>query len=134
LWKRAASKWLYVVPWGIRENLCWVKEHYGNPPVYITENGFSDSTGTLDDQDRIDYYRGYIDEVLKAIDLDGCDVRGYMAWSLTDNFEWARGYTERFGLHHVDFKDPQRRRTPKASAKYYAKVVKDNGFPADTKL
>jgi len=58
--------WLYVVPWGIRRTLCWLKERYGNPPVYITENGFSDSTGTLDDHDRIDYLRRYINEVLKG--------------------------------------------------------------------
>jgi lactase-phlorizin hydrolase len=133
-WKCAASKWLYSVPWGIRRTLCWVKDHYGNPPVYITENGFSDSTGTLDDQDRIDYYRQYINEVLKAISLDGCDVRGYMAWSLMDNFEWARGYSEHFGLHQVDFSNPLRPRTPKASAKYYAEVVHANGFPSGTKL
>ena len=53
---------------------------------------------------------------------------GYTMWSLLDNFEWAAGYTERFGIHHVDFNDPERKRTPKASASYYAKVIKDNGF------
>lgn len=62
----AASPWLYVVPWGIRRTLCWVKDRYGNPPVYITENGFSDSTENIDDHDRIDYLRRYINEVLKG--------------------------------------------------------------------
>ena len=55
-------------------------------------------------------------------------MRGYTAWSLLDNFEWARGYTERFGLHYVNFSDPARPRTPKASARWYKQVIKDNGF------
>ena len=66
--------------------------------------------------------------MLSAIRLDGCDVRGYTAWSLLDNFEWAMGYSERFGLHYVDYDDPKRPRTPKASARCYAKIIKDNGF------
>jgi len=65
----AASLWLYIVPWGLRRALCWVKDHYGNPPVYVTENGFSDSSGTLDDHDRVDYLRRYINELLKGDSL-----------------------------------------------------------------
>jgi lactase-phlorizin hydrolase len=128
-WKRGASDWLYVVPWGLRGIINWVKYNYGNPPIYITENGTSDNSGTLDDQHRVDYYRSHINEVLKAIRLDDCNVIGYTAWSLIDNFEWAMGYSERFGLHHVDYTDPERKRTPKASAAFYSKVIKDNGFP-----
>ena len=52
----------------------------------------------------------------------------YTAWSLLDNFEWAAGYTEKFGLHYVDFNDPERPRTPKDSAGYYAQLIRDNGF------
>jgi len=63
---RASSPWLNVVPWGMRGSLCWLKERYSNPPVYITENGFSDNTGTTDDHDRVDYLRCYINEVLKG--------------------------------------------------------------------
>ena len=61
-----ASDWLYHVPWGLRRILNWIKDHYGNPPVYITENGTSDDSGILNDQHRIDYYREYINQVLKG--------------------------------------------------------------------
>ena len=65
---------------------------------------------------------------VSAIKLDGVDVRGYTAWSLVDNFEWARGYSEKFGLHSVNFSDPSRPRTPKASAWWYTYLIKINGF------
>jgi len=68
---RAASDWLYVVPWGMRRTLCWLKQRYSNPVVYVTENGFSDSAGTTDDHDRIDYLRRYINEVLKGWSTNG---------------------------------------------------------------
>lgn len=63
---RAASKWLYVVPFGIRRVIAWTRDHYGNIPIYVTENGYSDSTGTLEDDDRIDYYKHYINQVLQG--------------------------------------------------------------------
>jgi len=129
-WTRTGSAWLYIVPWGLRRLLCWIKKTYKNPPIIITENGCSDRRNDKDDQERVNYYRRYIDEVLKAVKLDGVDVKGYTAWSLIDNFEWANGYSERFGLHFVDFSDPKRPRTPKSSAKFYSEVIKNNGFQA----
>lgn len=63
--RRAASEWLYVVPWGLRKLLNWIRTTYNNPVVYITENGFSDH-GQLDDSDRIDYYKQYIAEAQKG--------------------------------------------------------------------
>ncbi|XP_021358662.1 lactase-phlorizin hydrolase-like, partial [Mizuhopecten yessoensis] len=127
-WLGSGSSWLKVTPFGIRRMLNWIKDHYGDVPVFITENGISDRNGSLSDDHRIFYYKHYINEVLKAIRLDHVDVRGYTAWSLMDNFEWSRGYSERFGLHYVNFTDPARPRTPKASAHYYRHIIQNNGF------
>lgn len=80
------------------------------------------------------YYKHYINQVLKAIIVDGITVKGYYAWSLMDNFEWAMGYTEKFGLHRVDMSDPERRRTPKESARFYSRLVKENGFVEDQNI
>lgn len=63
--------------------------------------------------------------------LEGCDVIGYFVWTLMDNFEWIHGYSLKFGLYHVDFTDPKRQRTPKASSRYYRKLIEDNGFLRD---
>lgn len=121
-WPGSASSWLKVVPWGINKMLVWIKDHYNNPPVLITENGFSDY-GQLDDYDRANYYKQYLYEILKAIHEGGCNVIGYTAWSLMDNFEWMAGYTQRFGMHYVDFNDPNRPRTRKLSSYVYNNIV-----------
>ncbi|CAH1230913.1 LCT [Branchiostoma lanceolatum] len=131
-WPRAQSDWLFAVPWGLRRMLKYIKENFGDPEVFITENGWSDGDvqpPIMEDTGRICYYMTYIDEALKAIEEDGVKVRGYTAWSLLDNFEWAKGYTERFGLHYVNFTDPNRPRTPKQSAKFYSDIIANNGFP-----
>ena len=65
---------------------------------------------------------------ITALRLDGCDIRGYTVWSLLDNFEWMMGTTEHFGLHYVNFSDPERPRTPKASAAFYRSIIEANGF------
>ncbi|MEV0593923.1 GH1 family beta-glucosidase [Nonomuraea cavernae] len=107
-----------VVPDGLRELLTGLRERYGAalPPVYVTENGCSQpdelTPAGVDDQARIAYLDGHIDAVGRARQ-EGVDVRGYFVWSLLDNFEWAEGYHQRFGLVHVDF--ATQRRTPKAS-------------------
>ncbi|CAG7834789.1 unnamed protein product [Allacma fusca] len=119
-----------VVPWGFRKILNWIKNTYGNPPLYVTENGYADDgTVGLNDQGRIRFYTKYTNEMLKAVNIDGCNVKSYTAWSLMDNFEWTNGYTHRFGLHWVNFTDPQRQRLPKASVATLRKIIQDNGFP-----
>ncbi|XP_053185093.1 lactase/phlorizin hydrolase-like [Scomber japonicus] len=119
-----------AVAWGLRRLLNWIKEEYGNPEIFITENGVAtDSKTTWDDSARMFYYKTYIDEALKASELDGVKVKGYIATSLMDSFEWLNGYKVGFGLHHVDFTNTNRPRTPKYSAHFYYQVIKDNGFP-----
>lgn len=121
-WPGAASSWLKVVPEGFRHMLNKIRREYNNPVVYVTENGYSDRDG-LNDYGRMNYYHSYIEQLLLAI-KDGCKVKGYAFWSLLDNFEWEKGYTERFGIIHVDFNDPNRKRELKNSAKWFKNVLR----------
>ncbi|HYL21382.1 MAG TPA: GH1 family beta-glucosidase [Gemmatimonadales bacterium] len=123
--------WEVYAP-GLAETLTWVRDlrGVGDLPLYVTENGaaFPDppqsKNGAMDDPLRVDYYRGHLRGALDAI-RRGVNLRGYFAWSLLDNYEWSHGYSKRFGIVHVDF--ATQRRTPKASALFYADVVRTNG-------
>ncbi|KAM7396789.1 hypothetical protein PAMP_019801 [Pampus punctatissimus] len=129
-WPDPGSEWLYSVPWGFRRLLNFVKTQYGNPMIYVTENGVSEKmlcTELCDDW-RIQYFKDYINEMLKAI-KDGVNVKGYTAWSLLDKFEWDEGYSERFGLYYVDFRNKNKPRYPKASVQFYKRIISSNGFP-----
>ncbi|KAF0041054.1 hypothetical protein F2P81_006952 [Scophthalmus maximus] len=129
-WPDPGSEWLYSVPWGFRRLLNFVKTQYGNPVIYVTENGVSEKmlcTELCDDW-RIQYYKDYTNEMLKAI-KDGVNVKGYTAWSLLDKFEWDEGYSERFGLYYVDFRNKNKPRYPKASVQFYKRIISSNGFP-----
>jgi beta-glucosidase len=123
-----------VFPQGLTDTLLWIKNRYGNPPVYITENGaaFPDPpsvTGpVLEDPLRVEYLRTHLLAVHEAI-RQGADIRGYLAWSLFDNLEWAHGFTKRFGLVHVDYQTLKR--TPKASAQFFSRVIASNGAALD---
>jgi beta-glucosidase len=88
-----------------------VSNEYTKIPLYVTENGMAEVEGD-DDPRRVKYYDEHLKAVLAAREA-GADVRGYFAWSLLDNYEWAEGYNKRFGLVHVDYETQQR--TPKAS-------------------
>jgi beta-glucosidase len=110
-----------VVPEGLTETLLSLRDRYGEalPEIAITENGCSyedvpGADGVVDDQERIAYYEAHLDAMEQAR-AAGVAVGGYFAWSLMDNFEWAEGYSKRFGLVHVDF--ATQKRTPKSS--YY---------------
>ena len=119
-----------VVPDGLRDLLVSLRREYGDalPPVFVTENGCAyndgpDAEGRVSDQRRIDYLDAHLRAVGEAVEA-GVDVRGYFTWSLIDNFEWAEGYTQRFGLVHVDY--ATQRRTPKDSYLWYAETVAEN--------
>ncbi|WP_433433560.1 GH1 family beta-glucosidase [Nonomuraea sp. CA-141351] len=111
-----------VVPDGLRELLTGLKTRYGTalPPILITENGCS-TEDTVQDDARIDFLDGHIGAMRQAM-AEGVDVRGYFVWSLLDNFEWAEGYHQRFGLVRVDFET--QRRTPKASYRWLRDLLK----------
>uniref|UniRef100_A0A8C5MFH7 Lactase like n=1 Tax=Leptobrachium leishanense TaxID=445787 RepID=A0A8C5MFH7_9ANUR len=129
-WPEPESKWVYSVPWGFRRLLNFVKTQYGNPLVFVTENGLSEKMhcAQLCDEWRIQYLKGYINEVLKAM-KDGVNIQGYTAWSLMDKFEWDEGFSERFGLYYVEFRNKNKPRYPKASVQFYKKVIGASGFP-----
>uniref|UniRef100_A0A1Q3FP67 Putative beta-glucosidase lactase phlorizinhydrolase n=1 Tax=Culex tarsalis TaxID=7177 RepID=A0A1Q3FP67_CULTA len=130
-WKRAKSTWLYVVPEGLRGVLNWFRTEYRNPPVVITENGYSDD-GQLEDHGRVDFYKSHLTQLLAAVREDGCRVAGFTAWSIVDNFEWLQGYSEKFGLYHVNFSSPARERTPKLSSKLFRELIQTRVVPAAT--
>jgi beta-glucosidase len=120
-----AMNWEIDAP-GLVEVLCRVATEYPSLPLYITENGaaFADepgSDGTVDDPDRVAYLAEHVAACRRAVQL-GVPLRGYFAWSLLDNFEWAWGYSRRFGLVHVDY--ASQRRTPKSSAYWYRDVYR----------
>jgi beta-glucosidase len=125
-----ASSWLYIGP----EALYWGPRHVAKiwkaKEIYITENGCSSSDvpakdGIVYDTDRVMYLRNYLSQLQRAT-AEGVPVRGYFVWSLLDNFEWADGYGNRFGIHYVDY--ATQKRTPKLSAAFYKAVIAKNGI------
>lgn len=123
-----------VQPDGLRRLLVRLQREYTGPagiPIYITENGAAyddepDAAGFVNDEDRRNFFEQHL-RALHAAIAEGVDVRGYFAWSLLDNFEWAFGYHQRFGLVRVEY-DTQRR-IPKASGLWYARVAASNALP-----
>ena len=125
---RSSCPWLNIMPqvmyWGTR----LPAEIYGVKAIYITESGCGYDVeevvnGEVLDLHRRDLVRNYLHELRRAI-VDGVPVKGYFLWSFMDNYEWQDGYTRRFGIVHCDFKT--QKRTPKLSAKWYAKVIAEN--------
>ncbi|XP_036453605.1 cytosolic beta-glucosidase [Colossoma macropomum] len=123
-WPICGLSWLAVVPERLRKLLNYIKETYNNPDIYITENGFSQiGPVELEDAERCQFYQDTLQEVSEAIRDDGVSVKGYFAWTLMDNFEWAEGFRARFGLFHVDFSTAELKRTVYRSGTEYAAVI-----------
>jgi beta-glucosidase len=125
---RMASDWLYIGPeviyWAVRN----VSDIWKPKAIYITENGCSAddvvaADGRVEDTDRVMYLRNHLTHLHRAA-REGYPIKGYFLWSLLDNFEWADGYSKRFGLHYVDFKTQVR--IPKLSAEWYREVILRN--------
>ena len=119
-----------VEPEGLLGMLVRIKDEYANLPIYVTENGravddYIDPEGGVDDEERISYLESHFRAAHEAIER-GVDLRGYMVWSFLDNFEWAEGYSKRFGIVFVEY--GTQRRVPKASARWYAGVIRRNGL------
>lgn len=117
-----------VTPDSLTAVLVRVSREFTSLPIYVTENGASfddyvDPDGVVADTERVAYLRGYLDAAALAIH-SGVDLRGYYAWSFLDNFEWAEGYSKRFGLVYVDYRTQER--IPKLSARWYQRVISDH--------
>jgi beta-glucosidase len=131
-----------IVPAAFRDTLLDIHDRFGLP-IYVLENGTAaddelDRAGRVEDTGRIAYLQAYANAMQEAMSA-GADVRGYFVWSLLDSFEWASGYSQRFGLVYVDF--ATQRRIPKASARWYADFIAKrrvspvpaaSGFPVGT--
>ncbi|XP_022716053.1 beta-glucosidase 24-like [Durio zibethinus] len=122
------SAFIYVYPQGLYKLLKFMTEHYNkNLTIYITENGFTEKNDdsipipqALNDQDRIEFDQKHLHQIRRAIN-NGMNVKGYFYYSLFDDFEWSEGFTIRYGLYYVDFKNLKR--IPKKSAKWYHDFV-----------
>jgi len=122
-----------VWPQALYDMVMRISRDYNHPVIEITESGCAyndvpDAKGVIADGRRIEYHRQYLAAVARAIS-DGADVRGYHAWTVIDNFEWAEGFSQRFGLAFVDFKT--QKRTIKNSGRWYAKVAAQNALAAE---
>ena len=127
-WQKTDMGWS-VVPWGCTKLLEWIDRRYGSPKIIITENGCASKDkktgGLVSDPERLNFMKGYLEACHEAIS-SGVKLKGYFYWSLLDNFEWALGYSKRFGITYTDFNTLER--TLKESAYWYRDVIKKNGI------
>ncbi|GHV16904.1 beta-glucosidase [Spirochaetia bacterium] len=124
-WQDTSDMGWPIVPGGLARLLTWIQSIAGGLPIYITENGYArqdvvDPQGRVHDIERIDYIRQHL-EVCADLIKQGLNLKGYYAWSFMDNFEWALGYTKRFGIVHVDY--TTQKRTPKDSAYFFRDLI-----------
>ncbi|MCC5577555.1 beta-glucosidase [Microtetraspora sp. AC03309] len=123
---RAQAEWLEIYPEGFHDILVRLEKDYGGVPLVITENGLATvdapgPDGRVRDTERIDYLRDHLTAMHRAM-AEGARVEAYHVWSLLDNYEWAEGYSQRFGIVRVDYET--QKRTPKDSALWYRDVIK----------
>ncbi|KAL4629158.1 hypothetical protein ACB092_05G288000 [Castanea dentata] len=127
----AESSQYPIAPWGLQGILEYIKQFYGNPPVYIHENGQrTRRNSTLEDWPRVKYLHGYIGSLLDAL-RNGSNTRGYFTWSFLDLFEMLDGYESSYGLYFVDLDDPDLKRQPKLSAHWYSNFLKGKNISSD---
>jgi beta-glucosidase len=124
---RTTKDWT-IEPDGLTAVLLRIRNDYGDIPLYITENGaafydYVDPGGTVHDPERIDYLKRHFAAAHAGI-TQGVNLRGYFVWSLLDNFEWADGYGQRFGIVFTDYRTQER--IPKESARWYREVIAAN--------
>ena len=117
-------------PKTIYDMLMGIKNDYGDIPVYITENGCAlyekpDEHDKIHDKQRIDFMNGYLDWMIKAYN-EGCNVKGYYAWSTTDCYSWINGYEKRYGLVYIDFNSKELKRLPKDSYYWYKQYIQEH--------
>jgi beta-glucosidase len=122
-----------VYPPALSEMILRITKDYSGIPIYVTENGCSygdgpGADGKVNDERRVSFLRRFIFEVGKAIEA-GADVRGYFLWTFTDNFEWAEGFQQRFGIVHCDFKTQAR--IVKESGHWYSKLARSGALDFD---
>lgn len=125
--KNAWSREIY--PKTIYDMLMGIKEDYGDIPVYITENGHAlyerpDEDGQVDDGERIEFMKSYLDWLVRA-ENEGCNVKGYYAWSTTDCYSWINGYDKRYGLIYIDYENGLKR-IPKKSYYWYKQYIEEH--------
>lgn len=118
-----------IYPEGFYKVLTYIRDKYGDTPIYITENGagynHKKTEGQIKDAERIDYLKIHLAALQRSID-SGVTIKGYLCWSLLDNFEWAKGYSMRFGLVHIDFNTQDR--TKKDSYYWFHKTIQNKWF------
>ena len=125
--KNAWSREIY--PKTIYDMLMGIREDYGDIPVYITENGHAmyerpDENGQVNDDERIEFMKSYLDWLVRA-ENEGCNVKGYYAWSTTDCYSWINGYEKRYGLIYIDYENGLKR-IPKKSYHWYKRYIEEH--------
>ncbi|KAK5638882.1 hypothetical protein RI129_013177 [Pyrocoelia pectoralis] len=129
-WTKGSKIFYMNVPWGLRKILKYIKQNYGDPEVFILENGVA-TVEQFNNYDAIKFYYDQLNALLDAVEIDKVKVKLYTMWSLMDNFEFVGGYTYKFGLYHVDFEDPNRNRTPKLSFHFFKDLLKSRVLQLD---